>query len=72
MWQTEYYRGCCTFEAFSTAFIAAASRHKVPILLIDRLRARRDWRAGMTGGEALLSQHRDLVREGEYVQFSKR
>ena len=27
---------------------------------------------GRTGEEALLSQHRDLVREGEYVQLSKR
>lgn len=56
----------------STAFIAAASHHKVPILVIDGLRARRNWRAGLTGEEALLSQHRDLVREGEYVQLSKR
>lgn len=67
MWQTDYYRGCCTFETFSTAFIAKASHYKVPLILIDRLRARRDWRAGMTGTEALLSQRRDLMREGEYV-----
>lgn len=72
MWRTEYYRGCCTFETFSTAFIAAARYHKVPTLLVNRLRARRDWRSGMTGREALLSQYRDLVREGEYLQLSKR
>lgn len=67
MWRTDYYRGCCTFEAFTSGFVAAALRHKVPLILIDRLRARRDWRAGMTGAEALLTQRGDLLREGEYV-----
>lgn len=60
------------FEVFCTAFIAAAGRHKVPLVLINRLRARRDWRTGMTGAEALLSQRDDLLREGEYVLLQTR
>ena len=66
MWNTEYRRGCCSFDVFFTGFIAAARNHHVPLVLIDKLQARRHWRCGMTGHEALLTQRKILINEAEY------
>lgn len=67
MWRTNYVRGCCDFSTFLEGFLAAARRHKVPLACINRLQARRDWRLGLTGNEALLMQKRELEKEGEYA-----
>lgn len=67
MWRKEYFRGCCTFEAFTTGFIEAANRKKIPLVLINKLRARRDWRNGMTGFEALQTQRFEILKEAEYT-----
>lgn len=48
-------------------FIAAAARHNIPLCCIDRLQARRDWRRGLTGNEALLKQRQELLKDSEYM-----
>ena len=67
MWGRDYFRGCCEFSTFVEGFMAAAEQHKVPLACVNRLQARRDWRAGLTGFEALWMQKRELEKEGEYA-----
>ena len=67
MWRVDYFRGCCEFSTFVDGFLAAARRHDVPLACINSLQARRDWRSGMTGYEALMMQRRELLKEGEYL-----
>ncbi|SEG13922.1 hypothetical protein [Marinobacterium lutimaris] len=62
----DYYNGCCEFSTFLEGFLSSARRNKVPLVCINRLQARRHWRMGMTGNEALLTQRMELAREGEY------
>jgi hypothetical protein len=63
----EYFRGCCFFHVFLQGFMKSLSKNKVPACLINTLKARKDWRIGMTGNEALLTQMNELVKEGEYI-----
>ena len=67
MWRENYFRGCCSFDVFVSGFIAASVRSGVPLACINKLRARKDWRSGMTGAEALFMQRQDLLKEGEYI-----
>lgn len=64
---TGYARGCCTFHTFLEGFIASARRNSVPLLLIDRCLARRHWRTGLTGHEALTTQRTRLLKEAYYA-----
>jgi len=52
----EYFRGCCNFDTFLNSLCSAARKTKFPLLLVDRLQARKHWRKGMTGYEALITQ----------------
>lgn len=61
---------CCSWETFKNAFLGAwrQARHTPGELLIDWIRARKDWkRHHCTGGEAALMQLRALSKEGEYI-----
>lgn len=71
MWRKDYFRGCCEWHTFMGDFMNAAARYKVPLICINRLQARRDWRSGMTGSEALLMQRQVLLKEGEYVLLTQ-
>jgi len=62
------YRGCCCFDTFLEAFMAGARRYGVPLILVDRLQARRHWRTGLTGQEALVTQRRVLLQESEHLR----
>lgn len=62
---------CCTFDVFLTGFMAAAHRHKIPLVCVNKMRARRDWRSGMTGNEALLTQRTALLKEAEYIYLTQ-
>lgn len=61
------FRGCCEFSTFLEGFLNAARRYDVPLVCINQLQARRHWRAGMTGAEALDMQKREMQREAEYL-----
>ena len=66
---------CCFAEDFIAAFLSKMAVHKVHPLLINKLRARQDWRSGLTGAEAFYNQLADLLKESEYAfvtQFPKR
>lgn len=63
---------CCDFDTFLNGFTASARHHKVPLACVNRLQARRHWREGMTGNEALLMQRAELLREGEYAAISNK
>ena len=65
--ETLNVRGCCSFGTFLDAFTRAAARRGVPLVLVDRRIARRDWRAGLTGGEALEMQRKALHREAPVI-----
>lgn len=62
MQKPDYFRGCCAFDTFVTAFAGAARRRNVPLILVNQLQARRHWRLGLTGGEALEVQRGELIR----------
>lgn len=63
---SDIHRVCCTFDTFLNAFMRAAHQKRIPLLCVNRLEARRDWRRGMTGFEALNKQALRLNREGLY------
>lgn len=68
MSERDYFRGCCYFDDFLNAFMKAARRKNFPVLIAYRLQARRDWRKGMTGGEALRSQiQRECKENGDIL-----
>ncbi len=46
------FRGCCEWWTFRDVFLLACHDLKVPLLCVDRLQARRHWRAGWTGLES--------------------
>ena len=62
---------CCQAEDFIATFLTKMAVHKVHPLLINKLRARQDWRNGLTGTEAFYNQLSDLLKESEYAFIAK-
>lgn len=58
-----FNRSCCGRDTFFCAFLKAAYEDAVPLLLVDRCLARRRWRQGLTGREALMMIRKDFLKE---------
>lgn len=57
-------RRCCDWDTFLNSFTKAAEIKRFPLLMVDRMQARSDWRRyGMTGHEALIMQYNRALEE---------
>lgn len=64
---------CCDWQTFEDSFLYSWRRKNVGELLIDWVKAKRDWkRYHCTGGEAASMQLCKLYREADYLWLSPR
>lgn len=58
---------CCDWDTFFSSALRACADLRFPAVLLDKRRARRHWRAGLTGYEAVKMQQQAVAKEGEYA-----
>ena len=58
-----FNNACCSWDTFLDGFLKSASQKGLPLLIVDRCKARRFWREGLTGAEAVHMIRSELLKE---------